>query len=88
MADWLVKTDQFIEFNDYEALDGAGRISMTAAQELAGERYSIYDIHRKAPEEMKAAEDEIAVLQSIEQRILADRQRLAPRHTGGNDHLE
>lgn len=79
MADWLIKTDQFIEFNDYEALNDAGPIRMTDARQLAGDRYSLYDAHRRAPEETQAAATELAELQGIERRILADRERLAPR---------
>ncbi len=79
MADWLEKTDQFIEFNDYEALNDAGRIRMNDARQLAGDRYAVYDAHRRAPGEAQAAAAELAELQSIERRILADRERLAPR---------
>lgn len=79
MADWSTKTDQFIEFNDYESLDDAGRIRMEEAKRLAGERYTLYDAKRHAPEEAEGAAAEIAELQEIERRILADRERLAPR---------
>ncbi|MDN6706587.1 RhuM family protein [Corynebacterium glyciniphilum] len=71
--------DQFIEFNDYESLDDAGRVHMEEAKRLAGERYALYDAKRRAPEEAEAAAAEIAELQEIERRILTDRERLAPR---------
>lgn len=79
MADWSTKTDQFIEFNDYASLDDAGRVHMEEAKRLAGERYALYGAKRRAPEEAEAAAAEIAELQEIERRILADRERLAPR---------
>ena len=79
MTDWLEKTDKFIEFNEYEALTDAGRISRPQADELAHERYAIYDARRKAPQ-IEAFDTEILdTLQEIDRRIVADRARLAPR---------
>ncbi len=79
MKDWLEKTDKFIEFNDYEPLGNAGRISATEAKRLAGERYAIYDSARRRKENDLADDQLIGQLQSIERRILADRTRMPPR---------
>lgn len=79
MEDWLQKTDKFIEFNEYDALDDAGRIRTEAAKKLAGERYDLFDAKRRAPIEAQAAAEEIEQLQSIEKQLLADRRRLEPR---------
>lgn len=79
MKDWLEKTDKFIEFNDYEPLSDAGRISATEAKRLAGERYTIYDSARRRKENDLAGGQLIEQLQSIERRILVDRKRMTPR---------
>ena len=79
MDDWLTKTDKFIEFNEYEALNDSGRIQMDKARELAGERYALFDAKRRGPVDAKIEAEQLDQLQMIERQILTDRKRLAPR---------
>lgn len=39
MADWIEKLDGFLEFNDYEILQDAGKVSAKVAKKLAAEEY-------------------------------------------------
>lgn len=79
MEDWLARTDKFIEFNDYEALNDSGRIRTNTAKDLAAKRYEIFDAKRRAPMEAQIETEEIEQLRVIERQMLADRKRLAPR---------
>lgn len=81
MKDWLEQTDRFIAFNEYEPLTDHGRITRTQANDLAGERYAIYNKHRQDDRNAEFDAEILPQLQEIENRILADRQRLAPRTT-------
>ena len=73
LDDWLVKTDRFIEFNEY------GRISRNQARDMVRERYQIYDSARTQGRNERFDAEILPQLQEIEQRILADRKRLSPR---------
>lgn len=79
MKDWLEQTDRFIEFNEYEPLTDHGRITRTQADDLAAERYAIYNKQRQAKRNEEFDAELLTELQTIENRILSDRQRLAPR---------
>ena len=39
MEDWIEKLDGFLEFNDYEILQDAGKVSAKVAKKLAEEEY-------------------------------------------------
>jgi hypothetical protein len=39
MEDWIKKLDGFLEFNDYEILQDAGKVSAKVAKELAEKEY-------------------------------------------------
>ena len=39
MADWVVKLDAFLQFNDYPVLKDAGKVSMAVAKALAEKEY-------------------------------------------------
>ena len=44
MADWIEKLDAFLQFNEYEALTNAGKLSHEVAKQLAHERYQRFRI--------------------------------------------
>jgi hypothetical protein len=46
MKDWEEKLNAFLEFNDRDILDNAGRISQDVAKELALEEYKKFNQHR------------------------------------------
>lgn len=79
LDDWVVKTDRFIEFNEYEPLSDHGRISRNQARDMVQERYQIYDSARTQGRNERFDAEILPQLQEIEQRILADRKRLSPR---------
>ncbi|MEY8577249.1 RhuM family protein [Corynebacteriaceae bacterium 6-324] len=79
MQDWIEKTDAFIEFNEYEPLNDTGRISMTQAKNLVGERYALYDSRRRQAGNAEFDTQIIDEMQKVEQQILAARARLSPR---------
>lgn len=81
MKDWLERTTAFIEFNDFPVLQGKGRITRVEADKLAHERYAVYDAARKEHENALLESELVETMKSIEQRILADRDRLRPRGT-------
>lgn len=79
LDEWVVKTDRFIEFNEYEPLSDHGRISRNQARDMVQERYQIYDSARTQGRNERFDAEILPQLQEIEQRILADRKRLSPR---------
>lgn len=86
MKDWLEQTDRFIVFNEFEPLPDHGRITRAQANQLAAERYAIYDKRRQGDRNDEFDAEILHELQTIERRILADRQRLAPRTIEQDDH--
>ncbi|WP_282774586.1 virulence RhuM family protein [Phaeodactylibacter xiamenensis] len=42
MADWVKKLDAFLQFNEYDVLQNAGKVSAKIARELADKAYEIY----------------------------------------------
>jgi len=47
-ADWVVRLDAFLEFNEYEVLNNAGTVSAEVAKRLAEEQYSTFRIKQDA----------------------------------------
>lgn len=79
MADWIEKTDSFIEFNEYEPLKDRGRITRKEVEKLAIERYEIFDSRRREKEDSVVEIELLERLKEMDRRILADRKRLEPR---------
>ncbi|TXD34234.1 virulence RhuM family protein [Lujinxingia vulgaris] len=46
MADWIKKLDAFLEFNEYEVLTNAGKVSARVAKALAEEEYSKFRVRQ------------------------------------------
>lgn len=79
MREWLEKTDAFIRFNGLEPLRDRGRIARKEADQLARERYELYNAARTDSELREADAELVETMKRIDRRILADRNRLAPR---------
>lgn len=79
MQDWVDRTARFIEFNDYEDLLDHGRITRARANELAEERYELFNSGRKAKELDALEEHYFDELTKTQQILEADRARLTPR---------
>jgi hypothetical protein len=58
MADWVTRTDSFLDFNERDVLVGSGSVSTTSMKEIAGERYAEFDRRRRAEEAGRAALEE------------------------------
>lgn len=44
MADWVSQLDSFLQFNEYDLLKNAGKVSQEVARRLAEEAYSAYRV--------------------------------------------
>ena len=44
MADWAAKLDAFLQFNEYEVLADAGRVSHEVARQLAESEYEAFRV--------------------------------------------
>jgi hypothetical protein len=44
MADWIQKLDAFLQFNEYEILQDAGRVSHAVAKALAQQEYEKFRV--------------------------------------------
>jgi hypothetical protein len=56
LNDWETKLNQFLEFNDRDVLDNAGRISKEQANDKAKDQYRIYSEQRRLQLEAKGEE--------------------------------
>jgi hypothetical protein len=46
MADWVSKLDAFLQFNEYEVLENAGKVSAEVAKRLAEEQYDRFRVRQ------------------------------------------
>ncbi len=46
MADWVAKLDAFLQFNEYEVLTNAGKVSAEVAKRLAEEQYATFRVQQ------------------------------------------
>jgi hypothetical protein len=75
MRDWREKLDAFLQFNEREILDNAGKVAKEIADKLALEQYEIFNKHRLAIEAEAESLADDAALKSIEQNIEKKRGR-------------
>jgi len=67
--DWVKKTNRFLEFYEYEILEGTGGYSKKNADKLAHRRYEEFDTKRKKQESIEADEEDILELEELEKDI-------------------
>ena len=65
MAQWEEKLDAFLQFNEHDLLTHAGKVQMTIAQQLAEERYEIFNSSRKKTEAFAADMEDLKELEKI-----------------------
>jgi hypothetical protein len=46
MADWIIRLDAFLKFNEYDILTSAGSVSHEVAKKLAEEQYESFRVHQ------------------------------------------
>ncbi|WP_203992145.1 virulence RhuM family protein [Micromonospora lutea] len=73
MAEWVTQTDRFLDFNERQVLNNAGRVSQADMQRIAHERFDAFDDQRRARELAEAdreAAEEFAALEAEARRLL------------------
>ena len=68
IKDWEDRLDAFLEFNERDILDHAGRLKASVAKKLASQRYDDFDRKRKELEARKADEETFEELKQIEEK--------------------
>ncbi len=68
MAEWELKLDAFLSFNEKDLLDHAGKISAQAAERLALERYAEFDLKRQQEEKRIADAEDVALLETLKEK--------------------
>ncbi len=66
MADWRKKLDGFLQFNEKEILNHAGKVEMAVAKQLAEDEYDRFTVRRSIEESEEELTDD---LQQIRKRI-------------------
>ncbi|MFB9034886.1 RhuM family protein [Xanthomonas arboricola pv. corylina] len=64
--DWRQYVDRFVEFNERQLLKDAGTVSRERMQQIAHERYAVFDARRRKAEAMAADVEDIEALESVE----------------------
>ena len=62
LRDWQTKLDQFLQFNDRDVLEGAGKISKKAADEKACSEYIEFEKKQRLLKEAEGEKDIIGLL--------------------------
>ena len=65
LKDWSVKLDQFLEFNDREVLQGAGKVKKKAADEKAKQEFDRFAENRRKLKEVEGEKANIDSLQAL-----------------------
>jgi hypothetical protein len=73
MAIWAEKLDAFLKFNDREVLTHAGKLRMDVAQQLAADRFAVFDAARKQADAVQADTDDLAVIEALAKDLSRDR---------------
>ncbi|MCA3030063.1 MAG: virulence RhuM family protein [Rhodocyclaceae bacterium] len=62
MQQWAEKLDAFLTFNERDVLTHAGKLSAEIAEQLAHERYEVFDTARREAERLAADAEDVNVL--------------------------
>ncbi|HDS0922371.1 TPA: virulence RhuM family protein [Stenotrophomonas maltophilia] len=65
MADWIMQTDRFLDFNERAVLNGPGRISNQQMELIIAERYAAFDAERRAADRITSERDAEVDLQQL-----------------------
>jgi len=71
MRDWVSKLDDFLQLNDRDILEDAGRISAEVSKELAAQEYEKYKTLRRQFEAENPVSDFDKAVQAIEEQRLS-----------------
>ncbi len=73
MSDWKDKVDGFLNFNEYDVLQGKGKITRKQANEIAQKRYEEFNEARKKQEVLEADAEDLKELEAIEHEMIAEK---------------
>lgn len=73
MAMWAEKLDTFLKFNDRDVLTHAGKLRMDVAQQLAADRFAVFDAARKQADAAQADTDDLAAIEALAKDLSSDR---------------
>ena len=65
LQDWQTRLEDFLRFNDRRILQGAGKVSKTAAEEHSRDQYQIFAERRRHFLEAEGAREEIQALEDL-----------------------
>lgn len=71
MSDWKDKVDGFLNFNEYDVLQGKGKITRKQANEIAQKRYEEFNEARKKQEAIEADAEDLKELEAIEHEMIS-----------------
>ncbi|HET7663912.1 MAG TPA: virulence RhuM family protein [Rhodanobacteraceae bacterium] len=66
---WRQNVDKMLAFNDQPILEGAGNMSRERMEQIADERYQMFDQRRRLTEARQADEDDLKALEKLEKDI-------------------
>ena len=69
MADWEIRLDAFLEFNERDVLTHAGKMQAKVAERLAVERYAEFDGKRREAERLAADAEDVKLLEQVEKKL-------------------
>ncbi|MDP2739309.1 MAG: virulence RhuM family protein [Pseudorhodobacter sp.] len=75
MGMWAEKLDAFLKFNDREVLTHAGKLRMDVAQQLAADRFAVFDTARKQADAAQADTDDLAAIEALAKDLSRDRKK-------------
>lgn len=69
MDDWENKTDKFLQFNEYNLLNGLGKISGDEAKSKAKTEYGIFDKDRKEKQKVEAEKEDLREIEKLNKKL-------------------
>ena len=75
MAIWAEKLDAFLKFNDRKVLTHAGKLRMDVAQQLAADRFVVFDAARKQADAVQADADDLTAIEALAKDLSRNRKK-------------
>lgn len=75
MVMWAEKLDAFLKFNDREVLTHAGKLRMDVAQQLAADRFVVFDAARKQADAVQADTDDLTAIEALAKDLSRNRKK-------------
>lgn len=72
---WRNNVDKMLAFNDQRVLQGAGSVSYERMEQVAQERYALFDTQRREAERIAADTEDLKEIEQLEDNIKAQSQK-------------